>query len=349
MTPRKLLALVALACLGGATATPAPADEGFSLLRWTSDPLEVAAFYHHPTKPFWQLAYPDIHEGSAAEGANFAFETGKSTKWFIEEQRGGTELVEAGVAQDDEALIDQGVRILDWGFARQNAQGGWDCPDTFHSATFFVEAGARAALCLQHANLPKYQAKVADWTTHLRAAGSWMNRPETLASDPWFYQLTHRSYLTAAALAETAALTGDHALTATAEGMIKNALLVQWPDGVNPEKNGYDVGYQVAGLNYALRYLALANPPPELRGPVTRMIARGMDFELTKLDASGTITTEGSTRMGHENSRSGVPKVVGYKPTMHALIGTSLLTGDQKYHDAATLIAHAQGFLPPGN
>ena len=117
--------------------------------------------------------------------------------------------------------------MLDWGFARQNAAGGWDCPDVFHSATFFVGTGARAALCLKQANLPRYQAKVADWTTRLHAAGTWLNRPDVLASDPWFYQLTHRSYLTAAAFAETAVLTGDHAFAATAETLAKNALLTQ--------------------------------------------------------------------------------------------------------------------------
>ena len=108
--------------------------------------------------------------------------------------------------------------------------------------------------------------------------------------------------------------------------MVKIGLAYQWPNGVNPEKGGYDVGYQIAGIRFALLYDSVCTSP-ELRAALTRMMAKGADFELTKMDASGTITTEGSSRMGHENSRSGVPKVVGYKPTMQAFLGVNELTG----------------------
>ena len=348
MFPRNRLLAFALAAVSLPTLARA---QNFTLAQWASDPLEVAAFYHHPTKSIVQLVYPQVLDGenSGAAGSNIDFDAGRTKKWYIEEQRGGADLVEAGVALHDERLIDLGARALDWGFARQNAAGGWDCPDTFHSATFFVEAAARAALCLQAAGLPKYQSRVADWTTHLRAAGTWMNRPEVLHSDPYYYLLTHRAYLTAAAFGETSVLTGDAALHATAETLAKAGLACQWPDGVNPEKGGYDVGYQVTGLNFALRYCAAGAPGTDTRAALTRMIARGMDFELTKMDATGTITTEGSTRLDHEKNRRGETKVIGYKPIIQALVGTSLLTGERKYRDAATLIAHAQGYGSPGN
>src|SRR6476661_7283722 len=56
-----------------------------------------------------------------------------SGKWFIEEQRHGADAVSGGIAKDDQAAIERGLKILHWGFSQQQPDGSFACPDTFHS------------------------------------------------------------------------------------------------------------------------------------------------------------------------------------------------------------------------
>ena len=48
---------------------------------------------------------------------------GQRKDWFIENQRGGADLVEAGVVLHDHKLVDAGLRELEWGYARQTTRG----------------------------------------------------------------------------------------------------------------------------------------------------------------------------------------------------------------------------------
>lgn len=342
-----LLCVFAGFAIKTSAATTAPLDKEFSLARWSADPLWVCSYLRDPKRPFIQTIYPEVPaEGSGAEGQNLTYEAGKSKKWFVEEQRGGGDLVEAGVTLDDDTLIKLGIRVLQWGFDKQNEEGGWDCPDTYHSASFFIEAAARAARRLRGSGLTQYKSTVDAWIPRFDKACTWMNQPKILNSDPYFHRYTHRSYLAAAAFGQVAALTGEKKFAETARRLASEAIPVQLSNGINPEKEGFDVGYQIAGMNLAMRYYTACDDPA-LRSDLLNMVRRGVDFELTKMDSQGTITTEGSTRLGHEFNREGKPKVIGYKPIFQALVGTAIFTGDSKYHDAAVLIARAQGWIPP--
>src|SRR5581483_10994811 len=99
------------------------------------------------------VSHPDHHVRFAESGAassNVEAERDASDKWFIESQRSGGDLVEAGLLCDDEKLTALGWKILDWGFARQSDDGGFaGTGDPFHSTSFFVEASARAVLITQ--------------------------------------------------------------------------------------------------------------------------------------------------------------------------------------------------------
>jgi hypothetical protein len=148
----------------GSSAIPAPLD-------LTNDPI---------VGPSLELTTANDAPCSAdgATGSNIAFEQQPSSGSFlIEEQRGGAELVEAGIVQilsgaDSTAaarLVDQGLFFLEWGFAQEvtDASLGADFYGTFcfewqsdrcatyptadawHSAQLFVEDAAWAMVLLR--------------------------------------------------------------------------------------------------------------------------------------------------------------------------------------------------------
>src|SRR3984957_1342691 len=90
----------------------------------------------------------DTSPNGAISRVNIQWEQAHSGNWYIEEQRYGADAICAGIAQSDPAAIDRGLKGLRWGFERQQPDGSFDCPDAFHSTSFFVEAAARACLLL---------------------------------------------------------------------------------------------------------------------------------------------------------------------------------------------------------
>src|SRR5579859_4701096 len=76
---------------------------------------------------------------------------GRRQQWYIENQRGGCDFVEAGVVLDDPALVDKGLQIFEWGLARQNANDGSfpESGDPFHSVSIFVIDAGRSLIAIR--------------------------------------------------------------------------------------------------------------------------------------------------------------------------------------------------------
>ena len=95
-----------------------------------------------------------------AIGASGRWEEGKTDKWYIETQRYGGDLVQAGVGLDDKNLINQGLKVMDWGFSKQASRTAPfpGTGDPFHSASLFIEASARALLLLKQYDAQGYSS-----------------------------------------------------------------------------------------------------------------------------------------------------------------------------------------------
>ena len=65
------------------------------------------------------------------------------------------------------------------------------------------------------------------------------------------------------------------------------------------------------------------------------MVGRASEYEMTKLDKQGLLSTEGSTRMGHEPGRGGKIKTVNYKEMLQAFLLAAQITGDNRFRAAA--------------
>jgi hypothetical protein len=287
-------------------------------------PLLVNSLYRHKVG---NNVGPD-----GAAGANMAGYR------FIEEQRQGAEWIIRGLARNDAGWIDQGWRILDWGVGRQESDGGFGGEDAFHSTSFFIEALARAALLdSAGATGPRVDC--------LRRGAAWLMRPDVEArgakgNTPY----THRRFALAAALGESAALTGDKTAAARAARWGKEGLSLQQPDGTNPERGGFDAGYQMAGVLFALRYLPVCADAP-LRGELRGAIRRAITLELTRLQPDGRVEAEGSTRVLKETARSGKTKDVPYHEIMQTLVFGALALPAPEWLEPAERIGRARGWF----
>ena len=282
---------------------------------------------------------------SGAYGANVAFDRGSTQRWFIEEQRWGRDLVIAGIATDDTATIDRGLLMLKWGFDHQNADGSFNCPDTFHSTSFFVDAAGQALLMLELSPYAqRYATQSAAMLPRLHLAALWMIRPDVvktafsgpIAETPF----THRRFLVAAGLGETALLTHDATLAAAAEASARAGIAMQDASGYNPEKGGYDSSYHAVGVVFAQRYYTVA-APDSLRPALYASIGHAVDWAASRLTPDGRMILTGNTRVNGlpENDRTGAPKQPSYRGTFRLLYRWGQLSGQPAYMATADRVA----------
>ncbi len=284
-----------------------------------------------------------------ADGAygplNMAWNATHQGRWLIEEQRYGFDAIVAGISYHRQDLVSRGEKILDWGFQRERADGSFDCPDRFHSASFFIEVAAHAGLLLQASDMREQnQAWVDGMKPRLHLAAAWMMRPENEGSGrahdaPY----THRCYLDADALGETGVLLHDEEMIKRSREYIRDGLSRQDPAGFNPEKGGWDTSYHVAGLLFAMDYYTLV-ADDELRQQMRPMIEQGMGWLQARVRPDGTVDQTGNTRtgFGQERGPQGNLKRMSYGSAYRASYDWAMITGDEHWARLAAALFEGQ-------
>ncbi len=313
-----------------------------SLSRITSQGLAQDAFlaralYSNPSRVASNIG------DDGAIGVNR--DVGAGERMYIEEQRYGGDLVQMGLASRDDSLVRLGLKAIEWGFRQQAADGSFpQTGDAFHSVSMFVEGTARAFLSLREAGGSQYVNIVTGMMPRLKAAALWLEQPDverTGKSHDAPY--THRRWILAAALGQTAALTHDSNMASHAQRYAEDGLSLQLANGVNPEKGGYDVSYQAVGILQAERYFVVCNDN-SLRAQIKTMIQQASDWELGMIMNDGQVLVGDSTRVGNEKARSGKVKHVNTKELLQALSFATTITGDKRYRDKAAWVARAHNW-----
>jgi hypothetical protein len=305
-------------------------------LRFETSDFMKATAYRRPD----HLAADTDPSGAEAK-VNIEWDRSHTGKWFIEEQRYGEDAVAGGIAKDDPTAIDRGLKILRWGFEQQQADGSFNCPDAFHSTSFFVEAAAHACLLLNASPFAPRYAEDVNWITpRLLKAALWMTEPAVEAkgrqsNTPY----THRRYLVAAALGETGILTANRSLIDHSSLYVLEGIGQQDSSGFNPEKGGYDCSYHAVGLVYAQRYYDIvANE--ELKSRIFAMLQKAEGWLASRVLPDGLIDPTGNTRtgQGQEKGRNGTVKTVNYGFTYRSFYRWSLISGDAAFAQLANLV-----------
>ena len=341
MVNNRLLRCLVLLALASPTLAPfCAASERMNLFSITADSVLMHSLYLRGRRLVSNVS------PSGAVGVNAAAEANPGSEWFVEQQRYGGDLVQAGVHLQSQDLVDYGWLLIDWGFNREAADGSFPgTGDAFHSASMFVEAAARALLLQKESNIARYQAVIASHANKLHAAALWMTLPEVKRvgkkhDSPY----THRRWMLAAALGETAELVGDHRLAVEAEEYAREGISLQQQDGINPEKGGFDASYQSVGLTYAERYAVVCHDE-SLRRQILDMIVKGLRFEQSLIENDGSLSLSGSTRTPTETARSGKKKTVDYGMTVQAFSLGYQLTKEPSFEGTAELVAKGRHWL----
>lgn len=195
-----------------------------------------------------QTATQEPVNADGAAGDNTLYEAGTSQYWFIEEQRYGDDYIERGIAQENPALISEGLLIFNWGFAREASDGsfpgsGDGTPgEVEHSASLFIEAAARSLYALKHYSPVTYSLAPGTYTATIardaqliHQTAEWLTGA-TDSSIPTLLQqydapYTHRRYLLGAALQETSDLSGDSTLVPIADTYVDEGLALELGTG----------------------------------------------------------------------------------------------------------------------
>ncbi len=321
-----------------------------SLPPWRPDGRGDLAFYTSSFLATTAYRKPDTAADQfAADGAygplNRAWDSTHQGRWLIEEQRYASDAIIAGLITHRQDLIDSGRRIFDWGFRMEQPDGGFDCPDHFHSASFFIEAAAHSALLLQASDMAaQNKAWIESVAPKLNLAAHWMTDPRNevpgRAHDAPY---THRFYLDAAAIGEAGVLTKDDALVKRSRAYIRDGIAHQRSDGANPEKLGTDTSYHVVGLLFAMNYYTLvAND--DMRAQLSPMIGRGLEWISVRIRPDGTVDQSGNTRtgFGQERGPQGNLKTMSYGSAYRAFFYWAAITHNPAEARTAALLYAGQ-------
>lgn len=204
---------------------------------------------------------------------------------------------------------------------------------------------ARALLLEKQLHRTDAAQRLQHYRPKLAAAAHCMLRPEVLkrglkSNEPF----THRRWPVAAAWGLAGQVTDDAELPAAAARIAAQGIALQQPDGVNPEKRGFDVSYQAVGLLLAARYSTVCDDAA-LRGSIATMLSRGLNRELLSIGPEGQIDATGSTRVTSETSRSGAGKTVDNKAVLGALLYGARLLKRSEYAHVAERVARRLNWI----
>ena len=363
-------ALIALITLSGcATTSPAPrgvdypitpstptkpttAPPAAPIREWRAAGAGLDAAYERSallTDTFYRNADGLLRqvERSGAMGVNRGWEAAarKNGDWFIEEQRFADTVIGAGVNRNRDDLINAGMLALEWGFAQQNADGGFSGKDSYLGTSYFVAATAHSIWLLETTGYARnYAQRIEKIRPKLERAALWLadgNRSKAAAAQHDRY--SSRYLLTGYALGATARVTSSPVLALAGEDMVRIGVARLHGSGYFPEAGGFDVSFQAEALVYLLRYYDHAATADTRRG-IEVPIRRALGWLESRIASSGVVQAAGNTRSGstRERDRTGQFRRVSAVAVSRAFGLARAVLGDNKYEGIARAAAMAR-------
>jgi hypothetical protein len=278
----------------------------------------------------WHAPTTEVSSGGAC-GTNQGYDAGTTTIFYIEQQSCAEDVLLPAILDRDPAAINVALRALDWGFAREAANGSFPAQsDPFHSTCFFLVSAARTVLLLRESPFSaQYAAKLATYVDPLQRAAAYLTRSDVLAAGragdtPY----GHRRFLLAAAVGMVGHVTNSATFNRLARGFISDGVALQRSDGVVPELGGPDTHYQAYGMLFAIDWL-LYNQADTTAPQLVTAIDRALAWEASQVGSDGKVSIANNTRTnGQEVNRDGTPKKLVYSFVIRGLGEWSLMRND---------------------
>lgn len=362
---RRAVLMAFILCLGlfaragydayGPHSTPARADANAERLHalGSSAPVGVRAYLSQETDPaLIRVLYQYGQISSAPDGAVGPNISAPRSRWFVEYQRAGGTAVIAGVLRKDPALVEQGLRIFQFGLDREAKNGSFPGSTwPFHGTAMFLAEAAPSLIVLTHSSfeqrfLPQIQQQIVLMHRAARRIVTAIGGPPHLDDAT----KNHRYFEAALALAATGDLAHDKQLQTWSRAYARGGMRMERANGVMPEDSGHDSGYQALGLTYAIRFLSLETGQPLYR-PLYASVQRAEAWELSRVHAGGTVNQSGDTRtVGcRERDPAGQCKTTFYAPIFNALTRWAIVAHQTEYERAALKVWLVNWASQPGD
>lgn len=240
--------------------------------------------------------------------------------WGIGAQTFAVDLIEDGVHRRDRTLFERGIQAMDWGVAVPINQRGIhvlhrDCDGktvadygyTHHTTQWLESLGRATYLVAASPWAGEYRAKLDAYRKRANQVATLLSKPAVYAY--WKSKLhndhgnpyTHRAFMRAAALglASTLATNRRDAArwAAGARTIARVGQGLQRPDGVNPERGGFDVLYQMYGTWLAELYDGTLPRSSPMQRSLAHTIDKAIAWYRTRVRPNGQIRIEGTTRV----------------------------------------------------
>lgn len=243
----------------------------------------------------------------------------RADAWNMGAQIFTVDQIAMGIDRGDPTLVERGAVGVDWGVEVPLNDAGEhllrrECDGTTvptsggtHTGLQWLEALGRAVHLLRATGDPVHEERIDRYLARIDEYAELVTRPENERywREHWLVDedgniFTHKTYMRAAALGLAASLTEDREAAARwaeeAAAVAREGMVAQRADGVNPERGGYDVSYQMYGTWLAQLYYSTLEPGP-LKTELGAAIDRSVDWMWGRVDpATGRVDIGDSTR-----------------------------------------------------
>ena len=322
--------------------------------------------YHRGSPGMFDDPQTPGHDGISPRSRQFLACTEDS--WSIGQQTFTVDLIELGVHRRDRSLIDMGVVGVDWGAAVPINDAGVhelyrDCDGTTvpdfggtHHTTQWLESMGRAVYLLAASEYAgDLRTKIDSYIDRIEVIAGRLVRPDSWQEwvsnikDENGHDFTHRTFMMAAALGLASTLTdstGNAAMWAdTAARIVKRGIGNQEKNGVNPERGGYDVLYQMYGVWLGEIYHSTLSQNSDVKVELETSIDRAIDWMTGRVDGqTGQIVIGDSTRICAETNWWSGRRAESHDvaETVRAFLLWAHVRADTRLVDQAALVDRGQ-------
>jgi hypothetical protein len=216
----------------------------------------------------------------------------------------------------------------------------------FHGTAMFLSEAAPALIMLRDSSLAARFSKEIAWQSSLmRRAAYAMVRYAGGPGRLDDYSKNHRWFEAALALGAVGKLSHDQTLVGWSRQYARRGIEMEQRDGVMPEDQGHDSGYQGLGMVNAIRYLGLVSRG-RLHAVLYGALERGENWLISRVNADGTVHQQGDTRSSgcRERDPMGRCKTLMYAPIYSALAHWAAVTQDPRFERAAQRVWYRAGY-----
>ena len=242
---------------------------------------------------------------------NAAWQGGARPDYYIEAQRIGYQVVLGGLAGGDLALVDRGLRAIEWGYRPDvlSPTNDWSFNRDYntivghaaHPRTMFGAASVKTVIAiLKDETLP---TALQDRAMSLVVNGIEQSAAAYVASgdaETFRTQCVNSSQIAFQAtwLQGAFKLTGEDTFKVEAKQTVKAMMDMQLDSGAFGEKDGYDTAYSLQTLRELVAYrdLIAGNGGGAWFATVSDFITRGANWLIGRIRPDGSIDTAGNER-----------------------------------------------------